>query len=103
LFKSGLAKLQHGTNKPEISDATYKYPTYNIKERQFNKESLCTNMYCNRNHAYDLGAQERIAMVIDTLANYDHNGGLLRYLLTLEGPSYCCRRYWDWIEPWVHD
>ena len=56
LFKSGLAKLQHGTNKPEISDATYKYPTYNIKERQFNKESLCTNMYCNRNHAYDLGA-----------------------------------------------
>jgi len=44
-------------------------------------------------------------MVLETVANpnFDKNHGLLRYLLTLEGPSYLCRRYWDWFEPWVHE
>ena len=26
---------------------------------------------------------------------------LLDFLLTMQGPSYACRRYFDWIEPWI--
>lgn len=73
------------------------------KDKQFNKESLCGNMYSSRNHTYDSAVTERISMVLETLARHDDNHALLRYLLTLEGPSYACRRYWDWFEPWVHD
>ena len=35
------------------------------------------------------------------MANYDSNGAVLRYLLTIAGPAYSCHRYWDWIEPYL--
>lgn len=41
--------------------------------------------------------------LLDTIANANPNRALLKYFLTMEGPSYICRRYWDWIEPFYID
>ena len=35
------------------------------------------------------------------MAESDRNGAILRHLLTMNGPSYACSRYWDWIEPFI--
>jgi hypothetical protein len=42
-------------------------------------------------------------MLIKVIAGNDSNNEILRYLLTIEGPSYISARYWDWIEPYVED
>jgi hypothetical protein len=31
----------------------------------------------------------------------DTTGAVLDMLLTTDGPAYTCRRYWDWIEPFI--
>lgn len=102
-FKGGIGKLMQNHCRSTIHDQIYKYHSYIQKDRQWTKDALCHNMYHCRDHAYDLALTERIGMVIETLADFDKDNGLLRYLLTLEGPAYTCRRYWDWIEPWVHE
>lgn len=37
------------------------------------------------------------------IANGNPNKAVLKYLLTIEGPAYTCRRFWDWIEPFYQD
>lgn len=31
----------------------------------------------------------------------DSTGKVLESLLTVDGPAYTCRRYWDWIQPYI--
>lgn len=36
------------------------------------------------------------------MVDADPNQVVLKYLLTINGPSYVCNRYWDWIESHVN-
>jgi hypothetical protein len=67
------------------------------------KESLLQICYAYRNNKWGTTALGHIMSLMDIVANYDKNGAVLKFLLTIEGPAYTCHRYWDWIEPYVED
>jgi hypothetical protein len=41
--------------------------------------------------------------LVNVISKKDKNSAVLKYLLTCEGPTYACRRYWDWVEPYLFD
>jgi len=41
--------------------------------------------------------------LLTAMANNDTNSALLRHILTMEGPNYCCQRWYDWIEDYVDE
>jgi hypothetical protein len=67
------------------------------------KESLLQICYAYRNHKWGTTALDHIACLLDIVSNYDKNGAILKFLLTIEGPAYTCHRYWDWIGPYIED
>ena len=50
------------------------------------------------------GFAEVIIVLLENILNailMESSGVLLEFLLNTVGPSYTCRRYWDWFEPFV--
>jgi hypothetical protein len=82
---------------------THQYHTNVFKDPNGTKEPILQSIYSYRKKQYSDAALSLLDSLISAIAHRDMNNSLLRYLLTLEGPSYICQRYWDWIEPHVKE
>lgn len=51
--------------------------------------------------------ERSLLLLLDSLLKVavesDPNSFVLKYLLTVDPPSYIARRYWDWFEPYVKE
>lgn len=65
------------------------------------REALLLMIYNYRKGNFMEAAMFILEALLDTMSNRDGEGTILKYLLTVEGPAYTCKRYWDWIEPYL--
>ena len=82
------------------TDEIYRYPTSLMKSQSFSIDPFLVNMYKYREYNTDSPIYQ-LDLLISIMAESDDNGAMLRNILSMNGPSYACGRYWDWIEPYV--
>lgn len=92
-YKIGCNKIQ------SVDDMLYDYQTPLLKDQSQNAEPFLQILYKFRKS----GFSELVLVLLDHLleAALINESPILAYLLNNQGPSYTCRRYWDWIEPFI--
>lgn len=63
-------------------------------------ETLLYIMYNYRKSAYHEVVLLLLEKTLEAVSS-EETGTLLDFLLSTVGPSYTCRRYWDWFEPFI--
>lgn len=67
------------------------------------REPLLHIMYAYRKERYMRAMLIVSENLFNIIANFSKNERILKYILSTGPPAYTCRRYWDWIEPYLVD
>ena len=95
MYNVGVKKIS------DIQDMVYEYKSFLHKEESNMHESALHIMYNYRKGNFQDVAMLLLDSLLETIVTRDGEGMLMKYLLTIEGPSYTCINYWDWIEPFL--
>lgn len=95
-FKIGVARLD------QVDDSNVQYNSSLFSDQNNFRESVLTMLYHYRKQR---NFERTLLLLLDSLlqvaVSSDPNQHVLKYLLTVDPPSYIARRYWDWLEPFV--
>jgi 3-dehydroquinate synthetase len=88
------------SNINEVADSIYDYQSPLLKEQTNSTETVLQILYKYRKNSF----QEVVLVLLEHLTKAilsDKTGEVLDSLLLADGPAYTCRRYWDWIQPFI--